>query len=260
MKKDTVLFFIIFLLAIGPGFSFRAHASETKNKDEVFLESVKAYEKGDYLSAVKGFEKLALNFGVSNHELYYNAGNAYLKLGQYGMAKLWYKRAERLAPGDSDLKFNLRYLENRLKDDFEIKRGLSNDVFFMSALFSESTIIISALLLNAVFWTILLALITRKSSYLKNAAVITGLIAFVFLSNAFYVLYERTSNHEAIIVSDEVSVRSGASDKAPELFRLHSGTSVVVEGRKEKYLMISNGDDKRGWIGSGEAAVVSVLE
>lgn len=260
MKKDAVLIVLVFLLAIGPCFVFEAHATETKSKDEIFLESVKAYEKGDYASAVNGFEKLAVNYGVSNHELYYNTGNAYLKLGQYGMAKLWYKRAERFAPGDSDLKFNLRYLENRLKDDFEIKRGLAKDIFFMSALFSESTTIITALLLNAAFWVILLALIVRRSSYLKNAAVIIGLMAFVFISNSFYVLYEKTSNHEAVIIPDEVSVKSGASDKAPELFRLHSGASVIVEGRKEKYLLISNGDDKRGWVGSDEAAVVSVLE
>jgi len=55
----------------------------------------KLYQKGNYMQAVKGYEKL-LKQGESA-ALYYNLGNSYYRLDNIPHAVLSYERAQRLA-------------------------------------------------------------------------------------------------------------------------------------------------------------------
>lgn len=233
------------------------YAAVDKARDEIFLDAVKAYEKGDYSAAAKGFEKIAKEYDVSGTGLYYNIGNSYLKLENYGLAALWYKRAEKLSPSDPDLKYNLGYLENRLKDDFEIKRTIFYDIFFMQRFISEPLIIKTGLLLNLIFWLSFVLFHFKKNQFVKSVGVLTGAAAFIFLSNSFYCLYERTYAMDAVVIPSEISVKSGTSENAPELFKLHAGTIVLIEEAQDGYVRISNGDDKRGWIKKGDAIPIS---
>ncbi|WP_027360871.1 tetratricopeptide repeat protein [Desulforegula conservatrix] len=253
--KSLTLFVIItifFFLVSGS-----VHAAVDKTRDAIFLDSVKAYEKGDYKASAKGFEKIATEYGVSSPSLYYNIGNSYLKLENYGLAALWYKRAERLSPSDPDLKYNSGYLENRLKDDFEIKRTIFYDIFFMQRFISEPYILKIGLILNLVFWLSCAMLYFKKNQYIKPVIALTGAASFVFLSNSFYCLYERAAAMDAVVIPPEISVKSGTSENAPDLFKLHAGTIVLIEEIQDGYARISNGDDKRGWIKKGDAIAIS---
>jgi len=252
----------IFIIIAGYFFinSCEVYAAGDKSRDEIFLDAVKAYEKGDYKAAAIGFVKIAKVNKVLSPELYYNVGNSYLKLDDPGLALLWYKRAERLSPNDPDLKFNIGYIEKRLKDDFEIKKSIfSGDIFFLSGLISEPVIIKTGLFFNLLFWLSLVFFYFRQNQLAKSVMGVTGSIAFIFLSNSFYCYYEHISAREAVIIPSEVSVKSGTSDNAPGLFKLHSGTRVLVEDIQDGHTKISNGDDKMGWIKSDEAIKILSL-
>lgn len=225
---------------------------------EKFLEAVKAYEKGDYASSARGFEDIANNNKVISSGLFYNIGNSYLKQGNNGLAMLWYERARQLSPGDPDLDFNISFLKKRLEDDFEIKNSImSGEIFFLTEMMSESLVIKITLVSNMVFWTLLIFYYFLRKNVFKPFMAIAGLILFIFSSNAFYGFFEKTILKKAIIIPSEVAVKSGTSDKAPDLFKLHAGTKVIVEDAQSGYVKISDGDEKRGWVKAGDALQIA---
>ena len=74
-----------------------------------------AYAAGDYATAAAKYEQ-ARAAGGANHALFHNLGNAYFKAGRLGRAILNYERGLRLAPGDEDLRYNLRFARARTVD------------------------------------------------------------------------------------------------------------------------------------------------
>ena len=63
-------------------------------------------------------------------------------------------------------------------------------------------------------------------------------------------------NINAVIIEDEVFVRSGTTDTATKLFSLHAGTTVRVEDQREGYLKIRFSKDRIGWVKTAEALVI----
>ena len=65
-----------------------------------------AYREGDFEKAIAHYEQLITD-GVRNGRVHYNLGNAYFKNEQLGPALLNYYRAEKLMPGDDDIRQNI---------------------------------------------------------------------------------------------------------------------------------------------------------
>lgn len=236
----------------------KLQADSGNSVGEKFLAAVKAYENGDFASSAAKFEEIAEKHKISNHGLFYNIGNSYLKQNNYGMAMLWYERAAKLAPLDPDLKFNIEYLEKRLQDDFETSRSVfSETVFFLGDFMSGNSVVKAAVIINFILWVSVAAFYFSGKNIIKPVIVFMGTASLVFILNAIYCYYDAAFIKKAVIVSPEASVRSGTSEKAPELFRLHSGTRVLVMENLEGYMRISDGDSRTGWVKAGEAVLVS---
>lgn len=264
LKTIFILFAVAFFILPDPGtvnskeIQAKTFSGKAEHQNaEIFLGAVKAYESGDYASSAKGFDELISRHGVSSPGLFYNLANSYLKQGNKGMAMLWYERARSFSSGDPDLEYNIAFLERRLEDDFEIKGFiLSDEVFFLSKMFSKSSLITITLVLNFFFWVILGCFYFTDRAFLKPLLSLTGISVFIFSLNSFYCYYEKANIKKAVIIPAEVSVRSGTSDKAPELFRLHAGTRVMVEEISGGYARISDGDEKRGWVKADDAVLI----
>lgn len=74
-----------------------------------------AYMEGDYKRAIEIYSGVVQEQGVSA-SLLYNLGNAYLKDGDWGNAMLCYQRAKKLAPSNSQINSNLKYLKEKIED------------------------------------------------------------------------------------------------------------------------------------------------
>ena len=72
----------------------------------LFSQSIEAYKNGQFDESAKLGERI-LAGGFVSPAVYYNLGNTYVKGHQLGRAILNYRRAERLAPRDADLRVNL---------------------------------------------------------------------------------------------------------------------------------------------------------
>lgn len=244
----------VFVLTISVSYAAETDADSAQSAAaaSLLLEGVKAYEEGDYKRAINEFSAL-VSTGLRNGKLFYNLGNSYLKAGDIGRAILWYERAALLIPGDADLKFNLDYARGLTKDQQEggelnVKRIL----FFWKYLLTDKTVQICAVSLNAILWGLLLLqmfiITTGRRSGVRRVSVVVGGLALIFVLTAFYNYYESSVGNEAIILPDEVIVRSGLAEGSTELFRLHAGSLVLLDRRQGEYARITFSKDMIGWI------------
>jgi len=72
-----------------------------------------AYAQGRWAEAAEEYRALA-DQGVNDPVVWYNLGNAYFKLLDFGRSRASYERALRLAPRDADVRHNLELLQARL--------------------------------------------------------------------------------------------------------------------------------------------------
>ncbi len=223
-------------------------AADGSSAARTFLEGVAAYGEGDYGAAVAAFETIAAS-GIRNPRLYYNLGNAHLKNGDLGPAILWYERALKLAPDDPDLNFNHAYALSLATDERETPpASIYRILFFWRHLASPGATAVVALVFNGLFWLVMTVRFFRRKKALKGIARPLLAIALIFTATAIYNYYEAASAREGIVLPETAPVRSGLSEDATQLFVLHAGAKVVIEGEKEGFFRIYFSDGKIGWV------------
>jgi tetratricopeptide (TPR) repeat protein len=85
--------------------------------EQIYADANTAYEAGNYVEAIQGYESL-LGAGFFSFEVHYNLGNTYYKSGELARAILNFERAAKINPRDKDLKHNLEvaYLKQQDKE------------------------------------------------------------------------------------------------------------------------------------------------
>lgn len=240
---------ILLLLAI-------AAITPASESARTFMDGTEAYRNGDWPAAIAAFKSLA-DEKVNNGRLFYNLGNAFLKNEDLGSALLWYERALKLIPDDPDLRFNHEYALTLTKDERGEKESpLLRILIFWKYQLSPATVRWIAILLNAALWTILSVLAIRKKRLLRPTVILFAAAAVVFSATATFNYVEDTRIQHAVILTEQVAVRSGFTDTATQLFVLHAGTRVRVERQSDMHLMIRYTEDKIGWVKKSEAGII----
>ena len=226
--------------------------SEPRQQDprEIFARGNRFYEEGKYGDAISEYEKL-IREGYRSANLYYNLGNAYLKLDRKGPAILYYKKALKMKPRDQDIKSNLSYALSLIKDRIKPARRLwlwrRWNGFVRYFNLRELTAAAVGL-----YWLLIAAIIVfvyapgRRQGILKVALVLLVLLILSVaggLSRAYL-----DGQEEAVILAKSVKVRYGPSERDVTAFVLHEGALVEVENRKGDWLQISLPDGKAGWV------------
>ncbi|MBV9080337.1 MAG: tetratricopeptide repeat protein, partial [Elusimicrobia bacterium] len=106
------------------------------------------YEKGDFEGALTSYLSLT-RLGFGGPALYYNLGNVYYRKGDRGHAVLWYERAARLDPRDSDVQFNLALARSHIKSEG------TNYLERAATYFSENELAVTASLFSIAFFGLL---------------------------------------------------------------------------------------------------------
>ena len=247
IKLATTGVMILFILLTG------AEASELTM---AFLDGIKHYKAQEYAEAVSAFSNVA-DAGIQNGKLFYNLGNAYLKNGQLGHAVLWYERALRLMPGDPDLKFNHEYALSLIKDEADDGNlPVFRVLFFWKHLMRATTIQWTGIILNLFAVLILTVRVVRKNKTVRTPAYLLLILAVIFILTAVYNFYETAHIKKAVILPEQVSVRSGLTGNATELFVLHTGTKVTIEKENEAFFRIYFSNGKIGWINKSDAGII----
>jgi len=249
--------FCVFCTALLLFFSGQAFAVSDGDISRVLLQASNAYKEGRYDESVHLYESIAAS-GISNGKLYYNLGNAYMRSGRTGLALLNYRRAELHIPRNSDLRFNIQYALTKVRDSIEC-RGYTEtlrDLCFWYTRMSATEIFWTAVILNALFWLLLLARFFYRREGLTIVLVIVLFMALIFCTSAAVKHYVVVFMPQGVVTAPEMLVRSGTGLNDTVLFKLHEAAEFTVEEERDQWVLISLCDGKKGWVQAGSIAKV----
>ncbi len=206
-------------------------------------------EEGKFQEAITELEG-CLATGQNSAKVYYNLGIAHHRLAHLGEAIFYLRQAKILNPRDSDIDFNLAYIQKTSQASVETGKNIytsfldkwplneKESLYFLVIIAVLSTIFaISALILKA----------TLANSFAKVGFALTLVAAATYA-------YKATSNQAfGVIISQTANVYSGKGISNVLLFTLHAGTEFQIKEQEEGWLRINLGKDKSGWLASGAA-------
>lgn len=230
------------------------HAAENPGVDPARLvaEGNQAYTEADVELATLKY-LAARDLGIDDAVLHFNLGNAYARQGELGQAVASYLRAQRLAPGDPDIRANLAWVRRHISD---LELGEEPLPLFIA----EIALVVRTLSLDqwgalCLFWIWILASLVAWGWY--RVEVTPSLRRGQLTALAVLILVGATTGgrwyysevrQSAVVIVPEVVVRSGPAENFPALFEVHDGLTLSVVGERENWVRVGLGGDWQGWL------------
>lgn len=214
-----------------------------------------AYTRGDIVAARRSYEG-ALALGIDDPRVHYNLANVDAREGRLGQAVAGYLRALRHDPRDRDATANLAWVRSQTRDlelgarrlppvvdQLDVAVGLlSLDEWAVVTLVA---IWVTAALVALAWWWGGFSERMRRAS-LVSAAVLA--VAALVTAQRWYVERVRDT---AVVVAEEVEVRSGPATTFSVVFRVHDGLTLAIRGERDGWARIGLGGDWVGWVPEG---------
>ena len=249
---------VLVLLLTLPGMA----RAEENSPETLWNEGVSAYEEGRWNDAASAWESLP-EAGCTDAVIYYNAGNAWYKAGEYPRAILCYERALKEDVSFADARFNLEIARQSIQDsidevpEFIFKTWMRR---ICNTLSSDSWAVLSLVMLALTLAMLLLFLLSstpakrRTGFYTAIAAFLLTILSF---SMAKWQHSSLKSQEYAIVMSPVSSVRSSPSaGSAKDLFVLHGGVKVKILDSVGEWTNMMLSDGRQGWIRSTDIEII----
>lgn len=215
------------------------------------------YETGQYEQAAYAYQQL-VDQGYADSALLYNLGNAYFKQGDSGQAILNYRRAQQLAPRDSDIQANLALARAQTVDQLEEISDNDGFVGNLAALTAGWLALNELAMITLGLWVLFAFLVigfssSRRGSGLREglgyALVLSSLVLIVGLVGLLSRLHITNARPEAVVVAQEVTVASGPGSQYATEFTLHSGAEVSLAETQGSWVRLAGADSElQGWV------------
>ncbi|MBR5638773.1 MAG: tetratricopeptide repeat protein [Muribaculaceae bacterium] len=221
MRNRLIIFLTLVLMAV------TALASGIDYIDQ----GNKAYDQKKYKKAIEMYER-ALRDGEST-QLRYNLGNAYYRLNDRAHAILNYEKALKLEPGNSDARFNLKFVNEKAK----INETTGSNYFInllsglVSHISSNSWAIIAVLLFMLMLAGIACYRIASSVALQKIGffgAIVLGFLTLLALASSYYMYHHTSKTIYAIVMTDKAPANKSPRQGEKEEFKLPSGTKVEI--------------------------------
>ncbi|HDR05004.1 MAG TPA: tetratricopeptide repeat protein [Candidatus Marinimicrobia bacterium] len=251
MRQRILILFILISVPV-----FLLGESE---REKLFSKANQAYEAGQMQEALERYLDL-LYSGEVSFQLYYNLGNAYYRMGKIGRAIQYWEKAALLQPQNGDLNHNLELARLKILDRVVLPKAFFLFEYYWD--FRSSADMLSWLkrtiwlaFFTLFFWFLPYWLILGKNirSNLNHYLKIPKIILLILFSASILISIDAIrynyGNHQAIVISNEVQVKSAPLISSNTLFILHEGSKVnlILDENKEWY-KISYYGDKSGWV------------
>src|SRR5690554_620785 len=231
-------------------------ALEDSEEANLAVTAAEAYRSQDFKRSIELYEKL-INESISlnrvSAQLYYNLGNAYFRDNQLGQAILNYERALLLDPGDSDIRHNLRFANNRKVDRITPAGDIFISNWFKAIrnLYSSNTWAIIAIISFVLFILLLAAYLFVSVIWIRKTAFYSAIVIFllmiVFNIFSFSQKREQIRGDTAIVMVGSAGVNASPDDNSNELFELHEGTKVKIKNSDGNWYEIEIDNGSVGW-------------
>ena len=256
MKRIIIVFSLISITIIG---LFLVNQVQLLAKPSDTMSTAnQLYETGQYSQAAQAYQQL-VDQGFTDSALFYNLGNAYFKEGDYGRAIVNYRRAQLLAPRDTDIAANLDLARGQIIDQ-PGETGESNQgVFSAIGHWTRNWLTMNEVAMFALgAWILLVFLLiifsnARQGSFVREtlqyAMVVTILALVTGIISLGSRVHVENSQPEAVVVAQEVNVTSGPGTQYVTEFVLHNGSEArLLEIRGNWVRLALSGDELQGWI------------
>jgi tetratricopeptide (TPR) repeat protein len=216
-----------------------------------------AFDRGDYAKAAEEYRR-ALQDDQLSVSLLYNLGCTEFKLGNYPEARVWFSRAKLLAPGDLEVRANLKLTEEKLQLAPADDAGsfTSHLTSLRDSLFRPDQYLAAA---GIGFFMLCLIIILRGcgSSALRWSG--AGVLLFMIVLALLAALGQADSSYspsQLILTGKSVELRSlPVENSGTVLKKIAPGFSAVMVEKRGSWLRIVC-DDTDGWIHETQAMQV----
>jgi tetratricopeptide (TPR) repeat protein len=257
---------IIFTFLIALVFAGKIFAADLSSD---FSTANQFYAEGKFSDAANSYEK-NLASGKVSPNLLFNYGNAEFKSGNLGKAIAAFRRAELLAPRDSEIRANLNFVRNQVqgatvRESFW-QNWLGNFSLNEWTIFAAIAFWLTFILLAAK--QILVGRASRLSAekrqmtgkmpvplLLRRAIFVCGSLTILFGAATGLQASEHFSNQTAVVVSASIA-RSGPFDDAQNSFAVHDGAELSVLDRHDNWVQVADGSGKTGWLQTKQVEIL----
>jgi tetratricopeptide (TPR) repeat protein len=233
--------------------------AQAGNPQGDFAKANEFYKNKDYDKAIVLYQGI-VDHGLESAPIYFNLGNAYFKNGDLGRAILYYMKAERLDPGNDDIRSNIAFARQFTSIQMEgVQLNPINS--FIESLVSPYRIDTLAWI-TTVFFVLFIAIMAVRygfgitGSYVKAGIV----IALILLATSSFVTTFKYRNdyltRRAVLVTDDAPVRSGPSDEMDVEIQGAPGLVVQILSESGDYFNVQFENNRRGWIKKNQVAEI----
>ena len=248
MFPNLLLGLICLLLGASPVLADAQSAFDQANRQ---------YAAADYAGAASAYER-ALSAGGARASVFYNLGNSYQRLGQYGHAILSYERARLLTPRDPDLLANLA-LARKAAAAFEEpgpNPRLDAALNTLSRAEWSALVVGSALFLGVLCVGCGIAGLPRGA--FRQWTMVAAAMATFLLTGGATALYQRRDEAKrAVILTDSASIRLSPFENAEVVLTPGLGRTVLMGNRHgDFYYVTVPGVAQSGWLAAKDVAAI----
>lgn len=237
------------------------------------------YDAGRYDRAIADYESVIQMYGVSAAALY-NLGNAYVKAGNMGRARLCYERARKLDPRNKQIINNLDYVDSKVSDTNAAQAGKDKELVAPEApSFIDSIHNMVAVDTSSNFWAVFaimafMMLMASIAVYIFSSNVVARKVGFfggfmflaftgIFLALAFVAAAKFDSRSEGVITAYRTTLHVAPNPEAKAVGTpLSAGTkmTVVEEERSPKgkvmWYKVKLNSRIEGWVPATDYEVI----
>ncbi len=222
-----------------------------KGQDKELSEAEKSYKDRKYNEAISVYKKL-MDKGYYSSSMYYNLGNCYYKINDLSNARLYYEKALKYSPYNSEINKNLniviRDLDSEiveLPDFFLLRWWRAFSAIFSSTIWA----IISILLAIGLVFLVWAKLFSNFGSSTLLGKVSYPLVILLLLSVlASYSSKSRIEDNSNAIISKQVRVLSGPDERSELLYDLKKGEKVKLVDSIKQWYQVKLLNKEVGWI------------
>ncbi|HZR04526.1 MAG TPA: tetratricopeptide repeat protein [Candidatus Udaeobacter sp.] len=221
--------------------------------DADFTKANQEYSQGHFKEAISGYQSL-VRAGQLSATLFYDLGNAYFRVGDFGHAILNYERALALERHHPEAMANLQIVRDEARA-LELQQG-GPERYFQFASVNQYSVAAAIAFWLAIFAIVMLIFARRRSATLIATLIFCLLIGAVS-SYAVYTL-ERGTNGSAlaIVTGKDVQARLATADTANSVLALPPGSEVKILSTRGDWIYAALPNNLRGWIPAKDAEQV----
>jgi tetratricopeptide (TPR) repeat protein len=210
-----------------------------------FATTNQAYSEGRFQKAAEGYESLVQS-GKWNATLFYDLGNAYYRLGNFGKAILNYERALALEPRHPEAQANLRLAVDEARA-LELRKDWF-ERYAAVATVQQYTIATAVAFWIALFIAAHLLLSTRRSAGGIALIALSLIICGASISGVYILENGTRGNALAVVTAKEVEARLATADNAKSVLLLPAGSEMKILSERGDWIYVALPNDQRGWI------------